>query len=100
MDSNLDEGVCYTQPRNLAQRVAIANDFAQRFHYPVPLGVDTMANTADHLYAGWPERLYVLDPNGTIVYKGGIGPFHYEPEEVRAWLEAHTAPPAADSASD
>jgi len=87
MKSNVDEGVCYPQPKSLAQRVAVANDFTQRFHFPIPLGVDAMANTADTAYAGWPERVYILDESGKIVYRGGLGPFQFHPEEARAWLE-------------
>jgi hypothetical protein len=87
MKSNLDEGVCYPQPKSLAQRVTIANDFIQRFHFPIPLGIDSMANTADAVYAGWPERVYILDESGKIVYRGGLGPFQFHPEEARAWLE-------------
>ena len=34
----------------------------------------------------WPERLYILDDSGRISYKGGNGPFKYDPKEVRAWL--------------
>lgn len=96
MKSNEAEGVCYPQPHTLAQRVAIANDFIQRFHYPIPLLVDGMDNHADALYAGWPERLYVVTPDGTIAFKGKTGPFGFHPEEVVAWLEAHLPPrPAA-----
>jgi Iodothyronine deiodinase len=89
MQPNLDQGVCYRQPRDIGDRVAIANDFVKRFRYPVPLAIDTMANTANSLYAAWPERLYILDPHGVILYRGGLGPFHYKPEEVRAWLETN-----------
>ena len=96
MSSNEKENVCYPQPRTLAQRVAIANDFARRFHYDVPLVVDGMDNRANDLYAGWPERFYVVDAGGVIVYKGKTGPFGYHPEEVEAWLQAH--PPAAVAA--
>lgn len=95
MDVNLKDEVCYLQPKTLAQRVAIANDFSQRFNYPLPLVVDTMADAANKAYAAWPERLYILGPDGTVIYKGGIGPFHYKPEEVRAWLEARFSPAAA-----
>jgi iodothyronine deiodinase-like protein len=86
MKSNVDENICYPQPKNFAQRVAIANDFVQRFHFLLPIAVDTMADAADQIYAAWPERLYVIDESGKIVYRGGLGPFHYHPEEVRAWL--------------
>ena len=94
MASNEKENVCYRQPRTLAERVAIANDFVRRFHYDVPVAVDAMDNPANALYAGWPERFYIVDPTGVIVYKGKTGPFGYRPEEVQAWLEAHPAPVA------
>ena len=86
MDSNETEGVCYPQPTNLAERVAIAKDFVKRHDYPIPVRVDLPANLADELYAGWPERLYVIDEQGRIAYKGATGPFGYEPDEVEAWF--------------
>lgn len=88
MDDNEKESVCYTQPRTSAGRVAIANDFVARFHYDLPLLVDPIENPADKLYAGWPERLYIFDERGTIVYKGQTGPFGFHPEEAEAWLAA------------
>ena len=86
MDSNVKEDVCYPQPTNLSDRVRIANDFVKRFHYDIPLVVDPIENPANKAYAGWPERLYVVDEHGAIVYKGKPGPFGYHPEEVEAWL--------------
>ena len=87
MPENESEDVCYAQPRTTAQRVAIANDFVTRFHYGMPLVVDPIENEANRLYAGWPERLYVIE-DGVIRYKGGQGPFHFDPEELAAWLAA------------
>jgi type I thyroxine 5'-deiodinase len=86
MEANEKQGVCYPQPRTFAQRLAIANDFAKRFSYRVPLAVDGIDNPAEKLYSGWPERLYVLDEAGRIVYKGEPGPGGYHPEQVEAWL--------------
>lgn len=86
MDSNEKENVCYPQPKNLADRVAIATDFVKRFHYEVPLAVDDMANAANEAYAGWPERFYVIDENGKVAFKGKPGPFGFHPEEVESWL--------------
>jgi hypothetical protein len=88
MKSNVKDDVCYAQPKNLQQRVAIANDFIKRFSYPVPFGVDDMTNVADRAYSAWPERLYIIDESGRIAYRGGMGPFSYHPEEARAWLAA------------
>ena len=97
MDDNEKESVCYAQPRSTDGRLAIANDFVTRFHYDLPLVVDPIENPADRLYAGWPERLYIVDEHGVIVYKGQTGPFGFHPEEVEAWLAAH-APTSGASA--
>lgn len=86
MKANFTQNVCYPQPKTLTQRVAIANDFVKRFSFPIPIGIDAMSDYADHLYGGWPERLYVIDESGKIVYRGGMGPFDYHPKEVTAWL--------------
>ncbi len=80
------DDVCYVQPKTLEHRIIIANDFTRRFKFPLPFGVDEMNNAANDAYAAWPERLYVIDENGRISYKGGNGPFKYDPKEVRAWL--------------
>lgn len=86
MESNDDQGICYTQPRSTEDRLAIAADFVERFHYRIPMLVDPMDNPANERYAAWPERLYVIDEKGRIVYKGGMGPFEFHPEEVENWL--------------
>jgi Iodothyronine deiodinase len=98
MKSNVTEDVCYTQPKTLTQRFAIGNDFIRRYHFPLPFAVDDMDNAADLTYAAWPERIYIVDESGHIVYRGGLGPFGYHPEEARAWLAARFgAPPKVDS---
>ncbi|CAI5777122.1 type I iodothyronine deiodinase [Podarcis lilfordi] len=51
-----------------------------------PVVVDTMENLSSSKYAALPERLYVLQ-KGNIIYKGGVGPWNYHPEEVREVLE-------------
>jgi type I thyroxine 5'-deiodinase len=47
-----------------------------------------MAGPADDIYAGWPERIYVIETDGTIAYKGEPGPFGYKPEELESWLKS------------
>jgi hypothetical protein len=88
MKSNVKDDVCYVQPKTLEQRVAIANDFIRRFKFPLPFGIDDMSNAANDAYAAWPERIYIIDESGHIAYRGGMGPFNYNPEEAREWLAA------------
>lgn len=52
------------------------------------LAVDSLQNDGPKVYASLPERLYVI-LDGVIVYKGGMGPQMYKPEEVVAWLDKH-----------
>jgi len=103
MKANDDQGICYPQPRSLAQRVAIAGDFVRRFQYRVPLAVDAMDNRADALYGAWPERIYVVDEGGRVAYKGKLGPFGFHPEELEAWLARRfpgAAPPVSAARND
>ncbi len=85
---NEKQGICYRQPRTLDERLAIARDFVARFDYTLPLVVDTMESGAEQAYAAWPERLYVIDERGHVAYKGGVGPFGFQPDELESWLEA------------
>lgn len=42
-------------------------------------GIDDEVNMA---YSAWPERLYVLKPDGTIHYRGDLGPAGFDPQEA------------------
>ncbi len=95
MTVNEDQGVCYTQPQTLADRVLIANDFSERFEYAMTLVVDPMENPAEEAFAAWPERLYVVGSDGLIAYKGRKGPFGFDPDELERWLEENL-PPAGE----
>ena len=87
--ANEKSGVCYAQPKTLADRLAIVNDFKERFSYSIPLVVDPMDNATMDTYAAWPERLYIIGADGNVAYKGAMGPQGFEPGEVETWLEAH-----------
>ena len=91
MTVNEEQGVCYTQPQTISDRVMIANDFIEHFQYTMPLVVDPMENPAEDAFAAWPERLYVIGVDGRIAYKGGKGPFGFDPDELELWLEANLA---------
>ena len=53
-----------------------------------PVYVDTMADDANTLYGGIPERLYILE-NDTVSYAGGLGPWFYSVDEVEDWIKSH-----------
>jgi hypothetical protein len=86
MKVNEKEDICYPQPRTLEDRLVIARDFVARHQFEIPLLVDAMDDRADEVWAGWPERLYIVGEDGKIAYKGETGPFGFHPEEVESWL--------------
>ncbi|KAE8294264.1 Type I iodothyronine deiodinase [Larimichthys crocea] len=71
--------------QNLEERLSAAQILVQK--EPLcPVVVDEMKNAAAIKYGAMPERLYVLQA-GKIVFKGQLGPWGYNPQEVRSLLE-------------
>lgn len=95
MESNRKDKVVIDQPRAFDERREAARILVERFKYDMPLAVDSMDDKAETAYAAWPERLYVVAAGGRIVYRGGLGPFGFHPEEMARALAAHLA--ASDS---
>jgi len=51
--------------------------------------IDDMKNTACDLYAGSPERLYIIDEQGVVTHRSPEGPFQMD--AVNAWCDALSA---------
>lgn len=95
MDVNREEDVVFRQPTTFAERQALATVLVDRLKYRLPLAIDGMENAADKAYAAWPERIYVVGRGGRIVYKGGMGPFGFKPDQAEKSLAAYlSASPA------
>jgi hypothetical protein len=82
MDSNTKAGVRIPQPRSLEERRDAAMQFVGMSKATLPVVVDGLDDAASIPYGAWPERLYVLDGDGRVLYRGGPGPFEFKPEEV------------------
>uniref|UniRef100_A0A3Q2DQ02 Iodothyronine deiodinase n=1 Tax=Cyprinodon variegatus TaxID=28743 RepID=A0A3Q2DQ02_CYPVA len=74
-----------SQHRSLEDRLSAAQILVQ--NDPLcPVVVDDMSDVSAIKYAALPERLYVLQA-GKVLYKGGMGPWGYNPQEVRSVLQ-------------
>lgn len=100
MPANEKQGVVFKEPTTLDERRGVATKCCSRLKLSMPCVVDTMDNKVDKLYAGWPERLFVIGENGRIAYAGGEGPFGYKPEEVEKWLGKNLPRPKAGKNAD
>jgi hypothetical protein len=82
MASNDRAGVAVAQPKGLDQRAEVAAQCSLALKMTIPLVVDEMDDRVGHAYSGMPDRLYLLDRAGRVVYKGGRGPFGFKPGEL------------------
>jgi hypothetical protein len=74
------------QPKSLEERNKIARTCCSSLNITIPMVVDDMNDRIGHAYSGMPDRLYVIDAEGRIAYKGGRGPFGFRPAEMEQAL--------------
>ena len=82
MEENKTERVVFNRPRKWNERKSVAKACCSKLNLSMPCVVDTIDNKVDKLYAGWPERLFVIDRTGRIAYAGKQGPWGFRPEEA------------------
>src|SRR4051812_48953632 len=70
------------QPTSTDERCSVAGKCAKALEMTMPLVVDKIDDRVGHAYSGMPDRLYLIDKAGKVVYKGGRGPFGFRPQEL------------------
>jgi hypothetical protein len=86
MDSNDKAGIALAQPRNKSERLNAAQQCCGTLEISMPVLVDELDDRVGHAYSGMPDRLYVIHPDGRVVYKGGRGPFGFQAREMEQAL--------------
>ena len=70
----------------MEERVAVARKCYENLGLTFPAIIDDMDDKVEEVYVAWPDRLYIVDKKGKIVYKGGKGPGGFKPLEMAARL--------------
>jgi hypothetical protein len=86
MESNERAGIKVAQPKTSEERTQAASLCCSALDLAIPLLVDTIDDAVGRAYSGFPDRLYLIDRNGRVAYKGGRGPFGYKPRELEQTL--------------
>lgn len=86
MSSNKRAGIAIAQPKTAAERTQAAVQCCDSLKMTLPLLVDDIDDTVGRTYSGFPDRLYLIDREGRVAYKGGRGPFGYKPRELEQSL--------------
>ena len=76
-------------PTTILERVELAKMCTETLGLTIPAVVDEMDDAVSRAYHGWPERLYLIDQNGDVAYRGGPGPFGFDPNGFEAAIRAH-----------
>ena len=87
MQSNVKDGVVFASPRNEEERSTIAGTCVRKLGIEIPAVLDEFGNSTEAAYTAWPDRLYLIDSSGRIVYKSKPGPFGFNPDDLQAALK-------------
>ena len=85
-ETNATASILIKQPVTLEDRCAVAGQCSAALKIKGPLVVDEIDNRVGRTYGGWPDRLYVIDRDGRVAYRGGPGPFGFNPHEMEQTL--------------
>lgn len=87
-ESNEAAGIRLKQHTTFAERVAAAQLCADRLGLQIPTLIDGMDNAAAEAFSAWPERIYIVNQAGRIHFRGGPGPYEFDPQAARVSLMA------------
>jgi Iodothyronine deiodinase len=86
MASNKRVDIDIPQPKTDLERTRAAVHCCDSLKMALPLLVDGIDDAVGREYSGFPDRLYLIDRDGRVAYKGGRGPFGYKPRELEQSL--------------
>jgi len=102
MESNIRDRIVFASPKDEDERALVAGACVRKLGIKFPAVLDEFGNSTEQAYTGWPDRLYLIDTGGRVVYKSRPGPFGFQPDELShalAQLKANSANLTAPSAN-
>ena len=87
------------QPKTFLARKEVATACSAGLHLTIPQLVDDIDNTVMRAFDAFPDRLYIISPDGRIAFQGGRGPRGFSVPEMETALKkllAAKSTPAKD----
>ena len=81
VEENKLDAVLHRQHQSMDERIEVGQACMLKLALEMPALVDEMDDAVSLAYSAMPERLYLVGQDGKIVYKGGLGPMFFQPEE-------------------
>jgi hypothetical protein len=89
------------EPQTFSERLGVADTCREDLGLTLPMLVDDMENSTDAKYSAKPDRLFLVDTQGPIAYRGDRGPRGFKPAELEAAIKSLLASlPAAERSEE
>jgi hypothetical protein len=95
MQSNIKDNVIFATPKNEDERAFVAGACVRKLGIKFPSVLDEFGNSTEQAYTGWPDRIYLVNQNGRVVYKSRPGPFGFSADELSKALDKLPQPAQA-----
>lgn len=82
LKSNERDGVLFHSASSIEERSETASTCVRKLGIKFPALIDEISNPTEEAYTGWPDRLYLIDSDGKVIYKSKPGPFGFKPDEL------------------
>jgi type I thyroxine 5'-deiodinase len=87
LPSNVRDGVLFASPTSADERSSTAMACVRNLGIKFPAVLDHIDNRTERAYTGWPDRMFVIDRNGKVVFKSAPGPFGFSTAELEKALQ-------------
>ena len=87
LDVNVEQDIVFEQPKTYEQREAVAQACSLGLDVSIPMLIDEMDDVTNRAYGAVPDRLFLIDAEGKVAFKGGPGPMGFRPDDLEAALQ-------------
>ena len=88
VESNVEQGILFRQHQSFEERHEAASACSLDLNISIPVLVEQMDNAVDEAYGAAPERLFLIDMDGSVAYCGGAGPHFFDVDQWEQAIEA------------
>lgn len=76
------------QPRTFSERQKVGSACSSKLSLTIPMLVDDMDDSVARAYNALPDRLFLIDADAKIAYRGDRGPRGFKVDELEKALES------------
>ena len=93
LPSNVKDGVLFASPRSDDERTSTALTCVRKLGIRIPAVLDHIDNRTERAYTAWPDRMFLIDRNGRVVFKSAPGPYGFSTRDLERSLQEITRAP-------